>query len=81
MKLDRNAVIGLAIFAILLATPIFLGRIPSMPRKSGLGWTPTISLHEEPRKFWTYVAVEASVLLVIFFVSRLALARGPNERR
>jgi hypothetical protein len=66
MKMDRYSWIGASFLALLLLIPILLGRVPAMPKKGGHGWTPSISMREEPQKFWRYETTEAVIAIILF---------------
>jgi len=85
MKFDRYVWIGVGIFLVYLSVPIFLGHIPSFPRKSGVGWTPEISMVQEPEKFWSYergMMWQVGILLLFSYFARRSFTHAkkkPNQ--
>ena len=71
MKMDRHSWVGISILVLLLLIPIVLGQVPAMPKNTSSGWTATISMREEPRKFWSYEASGVVIGLAVFALSRL----------
>ena len=75
MKFDRYTCIGVGMCALYLLIPILIGHIPSFPKKSGVGWTPEISMTRESGKFWDY---EKSMLWQVAIILLLACLARKN---
>ena len=69
MKLHRYRLIGFMLLGTLLTIPIIMGRIPSIPRKSGPGFTEAISMTKNPSHFWAYEGTLILFFMLIFLVS------------
>jgi hypothetical protein len=84
-RFSRVSNVGLLIFHALaliwILIPIYMGRIPSMPRKSGEGWTPIIDMHTNPAKFWHYVISSAMIWPILFSMYLLVTARKDEHLR
>jgi dolichol kinase len=81
MKFNKPLLIFVVLAITSISIPIFMGKIPSMPRKSGDGWTPVIDLHANPERFWRYTASAAMFWPILFSMYLLTTARKDDRRR
>ena len=68
MKLDRYRLIGFMLLGALLTIPIIMGRIPSMPRNTGPGFTEAISMTKHLSHFWAHEETLILFFMLIFLI-------------
>lgn len=81
MKINKPLFVFWFLALISITSPIFMGKIPSMPRKGGNGWTPVIDMHTNPVRFWHYEASAATIWPILFSMYLLSTTPKENHRR
>jgi hypothetical protein len=81
VKINKPVLIFVVLALTCISIPIWMGHIPSMPRKGGDGWTPVIDMHTNPEKFWRYVASAAMIWPILFSMYLLTTVPKDDHSR